>query len=286
MSKKIVSFNLWGDNPMYNFGAIRNAELMSEVYPHDWIARFYIGSDVPKKTIDRLEAFPNVEVVDMTGTPNDWQGSMWRFFAVDLEEDIDYIVFRDTDSRLTPREYEATREWMNSGKCIHIMRDHPYHTECIMAGMWGCKPKELMNIINEEVYQQHDIPPATNIQQVIDNWMLVEWRRTKSSEEGAMSVENYYTKGIDQIFLRAIIYPLAVREAHINDAYPMYNAWSGRYDKFRSNHPKEHNTGFPSRRGDDYDNFVGQVYDENDKPNEEYSRLIKRRDEFIYTDWE
>ena len=73
---------------MYNFGAIRNAELMSDVYPSDWVARFYIGSDVPKETLDRLKSFSNVEIVDMTGTPNDWQGSMWRFYAVDTEEDI------------------------------------------------------------------------------------------------------------------------------------------------------------------------------------------------------
>jgi len=31
--KKVVSFSLWGDNPIYNIGAIRNAELAKEIYP-------------------------------------------------------------------------------------------------------------------------------------------------------------------------------------------------------------------------------------------------------------
>ena len=285
MSKKIVSFSLWGDIPMYNVGAIRNAELMFETYPFDWTARFYIGSDVPKKTINTLNAFPNVEIVDMTGTPNDWQGMFWRFYGVNKEEDIEYIVFRDTDSRITPREWEATREWMNSGKCLHIMRDHPYHTEPIMGGMWGCKPKELIDIINRDVYEKHNLEHATNLQKVVENWMLVEWGRTERHEEKAMSVENYHTKGIDQRFLRAVIYPLALKEAHIQDAYPMYNAWSGRFDYYRGGHEKEFNTGFPSMRGRDWDNFIGQVYDEHDKPNEEYAKLIKDRDELVYTGW-
>jgi len=33
--KKIISFSLWGDNPVYTQGAIRNAELAKEIYP-DW----------------------------------------------------------------------------------------------------------------------------------------------------------------------------------------------------------------------------------------------------------
>ena len=33
--KKIISLSLWGDNPVYTQGAIRNAELAKEIYP-DW----------------------------------------------------------------------------------------------------------------------------------------------------------------------------------------------------------------------------------------------------------
>ena len=284
MGSKIIAFSLWGDNPLYNVGAIRNAQLMMSIYP-GWSARFYIGSDVPEKTIDELRGL-GVDIVDMTGTPNDWQGMFWRFYAVSLEEDIDYVLFRDTDSRISVREHEAVREWIQSDKTIHIMRDHPYHTECILAGMWGCKPKELIDIINRNIYEEKGLEPTTNLQTVIGDWLNIELGRTARGEKVALKPDDYSTKGIDQRFLRAIVYPLCVaKNAHIHDSYPMYNAWSGRFDWQRERYEKEMNTGFPSMRGKDFSNFIGQVYDEHDQPNEEYTNLIKKRDEIIYRDW-
>ena len=288
MGKRVIAFSLWGDVPMYNVGAIRNAELISEVYP-GWVARFYIGSDVPQKTTDALKGL-GVEIVDMSGTPNDWQGMFWRFYGIDKEEDIEYLIFRDTDSRLSSREYEAVTEWVNSGKILHIMRDHPYHSEPIMGGMWGCKPKELIDIVNENVYRKYEMPEVNNVKQIIENWLLVEIGRTERQENNCLLPENYRTKGIDQRFLRALVYPLALKNAHIQDAYPMYNGWSARFDINRAGAGfdmwgKEVNTGFPSMRGKDWNNFIGQVYDENDIPNEDYARFIRERDEMIYKDW-
>jgi len=31
--KKVISFSLWGDNPTYNIGAIKNAKLALDYYP-------------------------------------------------------------------------------------------------------------------------------------------------------------------------------------------------------------------------------------------------------------
>ena len=31
--KKVISFSLWGKNPTYTIGAIKNAELASQFYP-------------------------------------------------------------------------------------------------------------------------------------------------------------------------------------------------------------------------------------------------------------
>ena len=39
--KKIISFCLWGNDPKYTVGALRNAELAKTIYP-DWKTRFYI----------------------------------------------------------------------------------------------------------------------------------------------------------------------------------------------------------------------------------------------------
>ena len=58
---KIISFCLWGDNPKYTEGAIKNAQLASEIYP-GWKCRFYVGQSVPSIVLMRLEMNENTEV--------------------------------------------------------------------------------------------------------------------------------------------------------------------------------------------------------------------------------
>jgi len=105
--KKIISYSLWGTNPRYTIGAIRNAELAKVIYP-DWLCRFYTGDDVPKNITDHLLAL-DAEVIDMNGTG--WNGMFWRFLAADSDN---IIISRDTDSRLNQREKFAVDEWLNS----------------------------------------------------------------------------------------------------------------------------------------------------------------------------
>jgi protein O-GlcNAc transferase len=143
--KKVISFSLWGDNPIYTIGAIRNAELSKEIYP-DWVCRYYIGKSTPKDIIEKLNSFDNTEVIEME-SDGDWTGMFWRFYAAG-DEDVDVVIVRDCDSRVNIREKEAVDEWLNSDKGFHIMRDHPYHTTEILGGMWGSKKGVVSNIKN------------------------------------------------------------------------------------------------------------------------------------------
>ena len=142
---KYLSFSLWGDKPIYNVGAIKNAELWKTIYP-DWQMVVYHDDTVPKETIDKLN---NQDVITVDVTEKNLYGMFWRFFAVDLPNS-EYCVFRDTDSRITIREKMAVDEWVNSGKSIHVMRDHPAHgipfgsdRLGILGGMWGIKSKSV-----------------------------------------------------------------------------------------------------------------------------------------------
>jgi hypothetical protein len=38
---------------------------------------------------------------------------------------------------LNPRERFAVEEWIDSGKAVHTIRDHPNHDRPINGGMWG-----------------------------------------------------------------------------------------------------------------------------------------------------
>jgi hypothetical protein len=142
---KYLSFSLWGDKPIYNIGAIRNAELWKEIYP-DWQMVVFYDNTAPKETIDKLKS---LGVLCENMTNKNIYGMFWRFFAVDLPNS-EYSIFRDTDSRISVREKIAVEEWLSSGKTLHVMRDHPYHMiPCgndrlgILGGMWGIKSKKI-----------------------------------------------------------------------------------------------------------------------------------------------
>jgi hypothetical protein len=135
-----LSFSLWGDNPIYTIGAIKNAELWKIIYP-DWKMIVYYDDTVPEDIILKLDEL-GVETIK-----NDTEiyGCFWRFLISD-RDDCEYAVFRDCDSRISIREKMAVDEWINSKKTIHVMRDHPAHATPfgtnglgVLAGMWGIK---------------------------------------------------------------------------------------------------------------------------------------------------
>ena len=139
--KKVISFCLWGDDPKYCAGAIKNARLRDEVYP-EWTCRFYIHKNVPKKYIEELNSIDLVETVILEGDA-DWKFTVERFKAID-DEGVECVIFRDTDSRLNSREAAAVEEWLSSDATLHLMRDHPRHGSFpILAGMWGLKKKKF-----------------------------------------------------------------------------------------------------------------------------------------------
>lgn len=155
---RYISFSLWGNNPIYNIGAIKNAELCKLIY-HDWKMVLYYDETVPIDTIEKLENL-GVEVIDMSD--NKIFGCFWRFLISD-REDCEYSIFRDCDSRVTLRERLAVDEWIKSKKSLHVMRDHPYHmipfgndSIGILAGMWGIKGQKIniKNIVNEFLHDK------------------------------------------------------------------------------------------------------------------------------------
>ena len=185
MGKKIISFSLWGDKPKYTIGAVRNAQLALQLYP-GWVCRFYIGKSTPSVIVEQLKGFDNTEVVEMN-EPGNWTSTFWRFLPAS-EQDVDVMLSRDTDSRLSLREKYAVDEWMLSDKGFHIMRDHPWHGTEILGGMWGVKTGVL-----------------TDIREQIEKF-------TKT--------ENY---DVDQSFLRQYIYPRIRDNCMVHDEIFIFN---------------------------------------------------------------
>ena len=138
--KKIISFSLWGRNPLYLRGAIENVYLQQEFF-NDWICRFYVDDSVPSEIINELKR-NNCEIVYKSKSKK-LIGLMWRFEVAFDDIDVERYIVRDADSRLTLREKVCVDEWISSGLAFHIIRDHPNHTHPIMGGMWGGIPSAL-----------------------------------------------------------------------------------------------------------------------------------------------
>ena len=143
--KKVISFCLWGSTPRYTIGALKNAQLATQIYP-DWTCRFYVAKCVPMSIIQNLTMMSNTELIVMN-EPGDWNGMFWRFHPAS-DPSVDVMISRDTDSRLTLREKAAVDDWLASDKDFHIMRDHPAHDAPIMGGMWGVRNRLLFNMVD------------------------------------------------------------------------------------------------------------------------------------------
>ena len=136
--KKVISFSLWGSNPDYTHGAIKNAILAKTYYP-DFECWFYIHKNtVPTEIIDNLSKLDNTVIIIKEGDLNSCKPMMWRFEAID-DPDVEVMMCRDTDTRILLREKLAVDMWLNSNKLFHIMRDHPDHNFKILGGMFGTK---------------------------------------------------------------------------------------------------------------------------------------------------
>jgi len=146
---KLITFSLWGADPKYLNGALRNAELAKEIYP-GWICRFYIAESVPIGYRIKLKQYDNVEIVEKLEW-GDWTSMFWRFEPAG-HPDVEVMISRDSDSRLNYREKHAVDEWLKSDKGFHIMRDHPWHKYPVLGGMWGAKQgaiPEMQKLLNQ-----------------------------------------------------------------------------------------------------------------------------------------
>lgn len=143
---KIIAISLWGNNPRYSIGAIKNAELAKQYFP-DWRVRIYYRSDVLEEHLNILKTFDNVDLLDYTD--NSIAPCFWRFYSL-FESPENVVLLRDSDSRLSQREKLCVDSWLISDKKYLIIRDHIRHYDFpILAGMWGYTGKMSSRYLEE-----------------------------------------------------------------------------------------------------------------------------------------
>jgi protein O-GlcNAc transferase len=232
--RKVISFNLWGNNKTYTIGAIKNAEQAKDIYP-DFECWFYIHQEtVSQEIINELQKFDNVKIIFKTGDLNTCKPMMWRFEAID-DPEVEIMMSRDTDTRFWLREILAVEEWLQSGKLFHIMRDHPFHNSKISGGMFGTRK----------------IPQIKNWKTLIDNYDV-----NKSYNFVHNNVLNY---GNDQLFLEEYIYPKIKDNSIIHASFYKY---------------EEHAKDFPIPFNEKYNFVGEYVYADESRNQDNINQLI------------
>ena len=184
---KVVSFSLWGNNPKYTIGAVKNSLLKKRFFP-EWEMRVYHDNSVPSYILEELES-NNVTLVKRNNQNH--SNAMWRFSPAS-EKNVECMISRDCDSRLFERDIVAVEEWLASGKNFHIIRDHPGgHAWEISAGMWGCREGFIENIDNK----------------ISDYIKTSSWVTDRA---------------VDQRFLQEVIYPQVMTSLFLHDEYFNY----------------------------------------------------------------
>jgi acetolactate synthase regulatory subunit len=183
-SRRLISFSLYGDGAKYCETAVLNCLAAKQHFP-DFVCRFHVDDSVPPAILRRLEE-QGAEIVSMSGRGTGLFPTAWRFLPLD-DRTADVVLVRDVDSLLDAREAHCVREWIDSGKPFHIIRDDCCHTELILAGLFAARAGVLGRIEDR----------------------LAEFVRS-TQDQGA----GRYS---DQLFLRQCVWPLVKDHAVTHD---------------------------------------------------------------------
>jgi len=227
--------SLYGTNPRYTWGVIRNAQLVP-VYLPDWRLRVYVTADtapqselaVPPRVLKKLRLL-DVQIAKVS-TKSTIMPRNWRLLAA-IDQTLDYFLVRDADSRLSKREAAAVRDWLSASKknMVYCIRDHPKHSEqAIVDGLWGGRPPLLS-------------------QQLHSHLRLALRTETANDERNV---------------LNDALWPAVADSAYCHDSVSPCNRWT----------PPESRHPFPiSRHGNEY---LGQKYDQHQQPASNDSYLL------------
>ena len=143
------SFSLYGTLDKYNRGMIANVEMIRDRFPTARVA-VYVADDVPTAIIDTLQSFTNINIIPTTRKEKS-EGMFDRFLAIDIS-DCDIMFVRDADSRIHERDAACIEDFINdTSKLFHIIRDHYYHSDKVMGGMWGIRKAALLEPMSTSI---------------------------------------------------------------------------------------------------------------------------------------
>lgn len=91
------------------------------------------------------------------------EAMLWRMSPV-WDEQVSYVLCRDTDSLLTGRDRRASEEFFRSGAALHCLNDHVQHGAPIMGGMCSFHAPRARQLLDAKTFEAfcRDYPLATH----------------------------------------------------------------------------------------------------------------------------
>jgi hypothetical protein len=174
--RDVITFSLWGGEPRYLRGALRNLLLAPDLYP-GWTLRFHVDATVPEALLGLIRRLGGELVMHPDGQSLR-EKLCWRF-QVANDPGVGRFLVRDVDSVFSLREVAAVRDWQDSEDWFHVMRDWWTHTDLILAGMWGGVAGVLPDLSALMAGYRSKAVETPNI----DQWFLRDrlWRHVKRS---------------------------------------------------------------------------------------------------------
>ncbi len=134
---KIISFSLWGDSEIYNYGIVENALVAKEKLPEFKIYLYY-NNTILTKTFNILKKLDNVVLIFVNNTEKSAINMFWRFTPCFYSNSI--VNIRDCDSLINERDIFVINHFINSKFDICSIKDNPAHLKyAFIGGGWGCK---------------------------------------------------------------------------------------------------------------------------------------------------
>lgn len=121
---------------IYNDGAYENIIEAKEYFP-GWTPRFYCSIDSPVfiKLLEEQEK-GNCEVVAKQ-FEGGARGMFWRLEAIS-DPQASHVIIRDTDQRLSDKDAQTTKLWLESGQNAYRMHEEGGQSRLILMGCaWG-----------------------------------------------------------------------------------------------------------------------------------------------------
>jgi len=141
----------------------------------DWEIRVHHDSYIEQELLN-ISKNLDIKLVKCEDDRPLCENMLWRLKPL-WDENVNFVICRDLDSVITPRERYAVQEFINLDGTCHNLAELPQHNTCLMGGLCGFSGKEFRK-----------------------NFKNISWNNLIASHKLTV-------KGSDQTFLRDIIWP-------------------------------------------------------------------------------